>query len=73
MLERDRERSPGRSERRTGEAALQVGAQSEHCVQAARTNSVANALVAQLVGADYPKKRTGTNRVVPLENSHALR
>src|SRR6266699_5415421 len=50
MLERDRERSPGRSECRTGEAALQAGAQSGHCVQAARTNSVANALVAQLVG-----------------------
>jgi hypothetical protein len=51
MLERDRERLPRRLECRTGEAALQAGAQSGHCVQAARSNSVANALVAQLVGS----------------------
>ncbi len=55
MLERDRERSPRRSECRTGEAALQAGAQSGHCVQAARSNSVANALVAQLVGEGHTK------------------
>jgi len=65
MLERDRERSPGRSECRTGEAALQAGAQSGHCVQAARSNPVANVLVAQLVGYDIPSESRGKTVLNP--------